>query len=98
MMRLDEVPDGIDVVWFGRGWDDGCTADLRVEAPSSEFCHGCLDPVGPRASGVVSRDSDGRWLFYDPVCWGDAIAAAKEAIRDAFSDDGYAGRPAPDTW
>lgn len=96
VMKLDEVPDHVSVVWWGKAWDkEGCKEDIRIEPPSGEICHGCLDQLGERSSGVASRDDDGRWLFFDPSCWGDAEAEryAKETL-----DADYADRPGPDAW
>lgn len=83
MMKLSEVPDDVDVVWWGKKWDEGCREEIRIEPPSGEFCHECVDSLGERSAGVAARDADNRWLFYDPACWGEAEAEryAREALE-----------------
>lgn len=100
MQKLDEVPAGMDVVWFGSKWDNGCTDEIRVHPPEQEFCHGCYTQIGVRASGVAERQPDDRWLFYDPSCWGDVLNEryAKEALKELDADEEYEGRPNPKHW
>lgn len=85
--KLEDLPADVEVAWFGHKWDSGCTEDIRVEPPETEWCHGCFDPLGEKSSGVAARDAAGRWLFYDPVCWGEHIADAKHAVRDKLGGE-----------
>ena len=100
MQKLDEIPDNIEVVWFGSKWDNDCVEEIRIHPPEQEFCHGCYQPIGVRASGVAERQEDGHWVYFDPVCWGDVLAAryAKEALDGEEEDPDYERRPHPKDW
>lgn len=98
MQKLDEIPDDVDVVWFGRSWDPkGCTEETRIYPPEGEFCHGCIGPLGVRSSGVATRDAEGRWIYFDPGCWGDYLAE-KYAAETLEADADYERRPGPEDW
>lgn len=95
--KLEDLPATVEVAWFGKKWDEGCTDDIRVYAPEGEFCHGCFDPLGVRSSGVAERQRDGTWHYYDPACWGDLLKEryAKDTLE---ADAEYEGRPHPSDW
>lgn len=100
MMKLDEVPEGINIVWWGKkGWDNGCREDNRVEAPSGEMCHGCYVALGERSEGVAARDTEGRWLYYGPDCWGEVIEEREAgAVVTKGLDAEYLEKPSPESW
>lgn len=98
MMKLEDVPADVTVVWFGKKWDEGCTENIHVYAPDGEYCHECATTLGPRSSGVAERNEDNRWYYYDPTCWGDVLNEryAKETLK--VVDEDYEQRPHPKDW
>lgn len=99
MMRLDEVPDDVMVVWFGHKWDDGCTEDIRINPPESEFCHGCFSSLGVRSSGVAERTAgDEPWLFYDAGCWAELLNERYAKAQLTDEDPDYERKPHPNDW
>jgi hypothetical protein len=84
MALLDDLPDDVQVAWFGQPWDNGCTPDLKVPAPDEDdLCAECTFKFGRGTTGAFVRDAGGNWKPYHRDCYWELLEEREAAERVA---------------
>lgn len=70
MALLDDLPDDVQVAWFGHPWDENCTPDIKVPAPDEDtLCAKDQFPMGRGTTGAYVKDAEGGWHPYHRDCY-----------------------------